>query len=114
MLHRIFTVYDAKAKAYLQPFFFPQTGQAVRAFTELVNDEKTQFYKHAEDYTLYVIGKYDDTKGDVKNETENINLGNGLEFVDDPRRRTLKDATISDEPQLLGGSESGDPEIKLQ
>lgn len=60
---KVFSVYDAKVEAYLQPFFLPSKGAAVRAITDCVNDNQHQFARHPEDYTLFELGSYDDAKG---------------------------------------------------
>jgi len=62
---KMFAIWDDKAKAYLNPFCFPQTGQAIRVFTGAVNDKNTEFFKHAEDYTLFHIGDFDDATGQL-------------------------------------------------
>ena len=59
----IFSVYDGAVKAYLQPFFSRSKGEAIRSFTDAVNDEKSQFNKHAADYCLVYLGAYDDAVG---------------------------------------------------
>lgn len=61
MFHKVFTIYDSKSDAYLQPFFLHTTGQAVRAISDCVNDPKHQFAKHPADYTLFEIGTFDDS-----------------------------------------------------
>jgi len=63
MIMGVFSVFDRAAGAYLRPFFFPRPGEAVRAFQDLVNDDTTQFHRHAEDYVLFHIGDYDDSTG---------------------------------------------------
>ncbi len=63
MIHKAFTIYDAKAKAHLPPFFLPQVGQATRHFTDACNDPKTMFSQHPEDYHLNEVGSFDDDTG---------------------------------------------------
>lgn len=62
MILQIFSVYDVKAEAFLQPFFVPSKGLAVRAFTDAANDDKHQFSQHREDFTLHHLGEFDDVK----------------------------------------------------
>ena len=38
---KIFTVFDDKIEAYTMPFFQQSRGQAVRTFTDTVNDPNT-------------------------------------------------------------------------
>lgn len=81
MKHKIFTIFDAKAKAYLPPFFLPEEAQAVRVFTDCVNDPKHAFSLHPADYTLFTLGAWaDNTAQIITNETP-ISLGVGIEYV---------------------------------
>lgn len=79
MIYKIFTVYDSKLEAYLQPFFMQSKGAAIRAYSDSVNDKTTQFCKHPGDFTLFEIGEYDDQSGNLKNYTVKVNLGTALE-----------------------------------
>lgn len=63
MKHRVFVIYDDKAKAYLSPFFLPQVGMAVRTFSDLVNDPGHNFGRHPGDYSLFLVGEFEDTSG---------------------------------------------------
>lgn len=60
MILKIFAVRDMKAEAFLQPFFSPSVGSALRAFSDAVNDKNCPFNKHPDDYVLYEIGTYND------------------------------------------------------
>ena len=60
MIHKMFTVFDSKADAYLQPFYMQTKGTAVRSFSESCNDPSTSFNKYPEDFTLFALGEYDD------------------------------------------------------
>lgn len=63
MMLKIFTVYDSKTEAYMQPQFMQSTGQALRAFEDAVNDDTHPFHKHAADFTLFELGTFDDQTG---------------------------------------------------
>jgi len=63
MILRVFTVFDSKANAYLPPFCFGHIGEAVRAFIDAAQSTDHKFYKHGQDYTLYSVGHFDDSKG---------------------------------------------------
>jgi len=80
MIQKVFTIYDSKMEAYMQPFFMSQKGQAVRAFTDTVNDPTSQFNKHPEDFTLFEIGEYDDATGKFTNLQTPNSLGLALEY----------------------------------
>lgn len=57
---KIYSVYDSKVSAYLQPFFCPSRGQAMRSFVDVVNDKSHQFNKHYLDYVLFECGSWSD------------------------------------------------------
>lgn len=63
MILKVFAVRDLKAEAFLQPFFSPSVGSAMRAFSDAVNDKNCPFNKHPADYALFEIGTYDDSSG---------------------------------------------------
>lgn len=81
MLLQIFTIFDSKASAYLPPFYLPQRGMAMRTFADCINDVEHQFSKHPEDYTLMMVGTFDDLSG-IAMTTAPESIGNGLEFVE--------------------------------
>ncbi len=55
----ICSIHDAAAQAYMTPMFFQSRGQAIRSFSDAVNDGKSDFWKHPEDYTLFHLGTFD-------------------------------------------------------
>lgn len=65
MLHGIFTIFDAKARSYSQPFYAPTTEVAVRMFRQPVNDPGHPMNRYSEDYTLFHVGEFDDEDGMV-------------------------------------------------
>lgn len=80
MTLKIFAVRDTKTEAYMQPFFMNTRGQAIRAFSDEVANEKSQFSKHPEDYILFEIGAYDDSNGTLI-PSEPTSLGCAIDFV---------------------------------
>jgi len=56
----MFSIYDSKIEAYLQPFFMPTKGAAIRAITDTLDDREHMFAKHPEDYTLFHLGTFED------------------------------------------------------
>lgn len=63
MIMKIFSVRDAKVEAFLQPFFSPTLGAAIRSLMEAVNDPGHQFAKNVGDYSLFELGEFDDAGG---------------------------------------------------
>lgn len=65
MIHEIYTVKDKAVEAFLQPFFSPTLGSAVRAIGAALADPEHTFSKNMEDYTLWRIGTFDDVTGQL-------------------------------------------------
>lgn len=77
---KLFSVYDSKVKAYRFPFFMQSTGQAIRAFTDLVNDGgKSEVAKYPEDFSLFDHGSFDDQTGEMSCSNA-VNLGLAANF----------------------------------
>lgn len=66
---KIFTIRDTKGEIYHPPFYQRSHGEAERAFTQLINDPKSQISQYPEDYDLYYLGEYDDQTGKIFPET---------------------------------------------
>lgn len=77
-----FCVYDSKAEAYLRPFFAETKGLAVRSFSAACNDPASEFYKWPGDYTLFLIGGYDQATGHLL-AAEPVSLGVAVTFKAD-------------------------------
>nr|WAE43871.1 MAG: nonstructural protein [Microviridae sp.] len=78
---KIFAVYDSKAEAYLPPFFLLSRGMALRSFTEIATDGKSQIFKYPADFTLFELGEYDDSNATFSLHEAKISLGSALEFA---------------------------------
>lgn len=63
MKQKIFTIRDDKLETYNVPFFVPTIGAAERDFTDHANNPESPLYKHPEDYTLFLLGEYDQSSG---------------------------------------------------
>lgn len=61
-----YAIYDAKAESYGQPFFLQNDGVAIRLFAGYANDKKTMIGQHPEDFSIFWIGTYDDSNGEIK------------------------------------------------
>lgn len=82
MIYQVMTVYDSKVKAFLVPFFVRTVAEAIRSFTEAVNDPAKQFGKYASDYDLYKLGIYDDVTGKFAGEVPEHVIG-ALQVIED-------------------------------
>lgn len=105
MIFKIFTIYDEKAKAYLPPFFLPESGQALRSFKDCIQSNDHQFGKNPEDYTLFTLGHFNDASASVTPHAPK-SLGNGIQFIAPDTQPDLFDETkvSNDAPVLAGAS----------
>lgn len=87
MIFDIFSVYDEKLEAFLPPFVLVNERMAKRVFADCVNSESHAFGKNPHDYTLFRLGQFDDSDGQLLVERTKHSLGNGVEFrsLDRPR-----------------------------
>jgi len=80
MILKVFTVFDHAAKAYLQPFFLREREEAVRGFSEVVNDNNHMFGRYPDSYTLFEIGEWDDSCASFRENETPEPLGNGVKY----------------------------------
>ncbi|QXP07837.1 MAG: nonstructural protein [Arizlama microvirus] len=77
---KVFTVYDCKAEAYLTPMFMQSRGVAIRQFGAAAADDKHDFCRFAEDYTLFELGDYDERYASFNLHQTPISLGKASEL----------------------------------
>lgn len=77
---RIYSIYDAKAECFMQPFYTLTAGQAERSFTEACNDPSTVFCKYPDDFTLFELGSFDDATGKFTLKETPKSIGLALHF----------------------------------
>ncbi len=75
-----YSIYDTASGLYSRPFFCQSDGEALRLFVDLASDADHPVGKHPEDYSLFRIGRFDDTNGKFDNEANEC-LRTGLEAV---------------------------------
>ncbi len=80
---KVFSVFDSKAEAFIQPFYSQTTGTAVRSFEQALQDPAHEFRKFAGDYTLFELGQFDQSTGHYTELAAKINLGLALTFIKD-------------------------------
>lgn len=109
MIIKMFSIFDAKAKAYITPFFMPTAGMAVRTFSDMINDNTCAFSKHPEDYTLFNLGSLDDSTALITLEQTPMVMHNGITLVTQPE----DDNEIQHGTPILSSTESGNSTLKL-
>lgn len=104
-----FAVYDDKSAAYMTPFFNLKPAEAIRAFSDAVNNPEHRFRAHPADYTLFHIGSYTDETGLLEPITPK-SLGNGVEFISpdlNPFHQGPPNVETSEQPSTLRTSPQG-------
>lgn len=56
-------VFDEPVGAFMQPMFFRSRGDAIRSFVHAINDGTLK--QHSKDYSLFVIGEYEDATASI-------------------------------------------------
>lgn len=80
MIYKIFSVWDSKTEAYMQPFFSPTIGSGIRAFTDACSDPQSMLAKHPGDFSLHHIGEFEDSTGTLVDQNA-VALGNGEDYL---------------------------------
>lgn len=80
----VFAVFDAAAEEFLAPIFFNTKAQAIRAFSVACNSEEHDFHRFAADYTLFHIGFYTASDGELQALPTPDSMGVALQYVDLP------------------------------
>lgn len=62
---KIFSIKDKKSGAFDNPFYRASYAEAERSFQMLAKDEKTMIHHYPEDYSLFEIGEFDSTTGEI-------------------------------------------------
>lgn len=80
MILKIFSVWDLKTEAYMQPFFSQTIGSGIRAFTDAASEQTSMLSKHPGDFQLHCIGEFDDSTGKITDQN-NQALGTGADYL---------------------------------
>lgn len=63
MKYVICAIFDKKTECFSQPMYFQTPAQGARSFGDAVNDPKSDFSRHPEDYALMHVGTFDESDG---------------------------------------------------
>jgi len=78
---KMFSVFDSKVAAYMNPFFARSTAEAIRMFSDAVGNPQQGFCKHPEDYTLFEVGSWDDQTAGIDLLQTPHSLAKAIQFV---------------------------------
>lgn len=80
-MFKVYSIKDIKVDAFMQPFFLPTDGAALRAFGDEVKKSDSNLHQHPEDYVLYALGVWDDQIGSLQPFDAPRSLGVASEYV---------------------------------
>jgi len=99
----IYTIYDTASGLYLRPFFAQSDGEAVRSFSDIIQDADHPIGKHPEDYSIHRIGIYDDNTAKLTDENNEC-LSTALELVAKSRNVNRDNIELLDQGIAAGGT----------
>lgn len=81
MKMQMLAIRDAKAEAYMQPFFAQSIGAAERSFGDLARDPKEPCGQHPEDYAMFWLGEFDALTGMVSVKEQPVMICQAINLV---------------------------------
>ena len=69
------SVFDSASSLFGRPFYVAATGQAIRSFTDEINNKESELGKHPSDYELFCLCTFDDNKGVFRGEATRLVRG---------------------------------------
>lgn len=81
MILQLYAIRDTKVEAYSQPYFFRSQGEAIRSFTDTVNDRSTLFNRHPNDYAFFHLGTFDDQSASFDLFPAPLHVGLAVDFI---------------------------------
>lgn len=77
---KVLACFDSKAGVFSVPFFLTTVSLGLRAFSDAANIPDHAINKHPEDYSLFLLGEWNDENGAFIALPEPKSLGNALNF----------------------------------
>lgn len=74
-------VFDSKVAAFGQPFFSQNVQTGVRSFVAAAGDKSLVIGKNPNDFSLFYLGDYDDSTGEIFPRHALENLGLASTFI---------------------------------
>lgn len=97
---QVMSVYDAKARAYLPPFFVPHVDVGLRAIASAANEQGHQLNRFAVDFEIFHLGEWDDHTGVFDMKPQPFSYGRVVTLrevtspYDDPRQLQLPATSV--------------------
>lgn len=65
MQMNVYSIYDKKTMMYQRPFYAHTSGHATRLVLDEMSHEDSQLSRYAGDFSLHMLGTWDDIKGEL-------------------------------------------------
>ncbi len=76
----VFSIYDKKAQAFFNPFYFHYKGEALRSFEQEINNAQSPLSKYPADFCLYRLGVFNSTTGCIEGLSKPEFVAEALDF----------------------------------
>ena len=63
MILKVYSVFDSKSGAFMQPFFARADGEAIRMVQNSMYDANSMLTRNPEDFALWHLGSFNDSDG---------------------------------------------------
>lgn len=70
----MFVIYDSKSERYSEIILSRSVGEIQRQFIDDANNKEHPFCKHPEDYTLMLLGTFDDMTAQIQLENVPVSI----------------------------------------
>jgi len=83
MKYSLFSIKDKALDTYSAPYMQATADAGIRMFRDLVyfGDENNRYKRSPEDYTLYIVGEFDDETAELANLEKPILLTSATEMI---------------------------------
>ena len=89
---KLYTVYDSKSESFTPPMANRTRGEAIRGFTDEVNNPNSMLNKHPEDYTLFELAEWDNSTGQIIPLDTPLSCGLAIEYKNSDDRELTSQA----------------------
>lgn len=85
----LFTVKDLKAESFGRPILQRALGEAIRAFSDEVNNRESLLNSHPEDFQLFRIGTFSQLTGELVPEIP-VHICSATDYVTDSQQLKIE------------------------
>ena len=91
----VYSIFDTKARAYMQPWYATNHDVAFRNCRASMTQPQSPMAQFPVDFNLFCLGQFDELTGEFHQNGEHMNLGNFSQFVPEENTPPLPLATTN-------------------